>query len=174
MKGRIWKVRWNLAWKIMAKAKSKCSSNKDILLYKLYNVGIGGGWGVPVRKGVETWGTSRQNLKQAHNRQLFITFEAHWVIMIIFYKRNWSQCFFPWSLALPRQGPHLAWKNSASVLGNHCPTPTKPSAFQPVSSLEIIIAGWISITRKWEQWKIWDKSVRNACLRAYEDQCTGV
>ena len=60
----------------MAKAKSKCSSNKDILLYKLYNVGIGGGWGVPVRKGVETWGTSRQILKQAHNRQLFIAFEA--------------------------------------------------------------------------------------------------
>ena len=104
----------------------------------------------------------------------FYCFWSHWVIMIIFYKRNWSQCFFPWSLVLPRQGPHLTWKNSASVLGNHCPTPTKPSAFQPVSSLEIIIAGWISITRKWEQWKIWDKSVRNACLRAYEDQCTGV
>ena len=118
MKGRIWKVRWNLAWKIMAEAKCKCSSNKDILLYKVriiiwvtkcpsqcvmkkdnlwkeWQVGIGGGRGVPARKGVETWGTSRQILKQTHNRHLFITFEAHWVIMIIFYKRNWSQCFSP-------------------------------------------------------------------------------
>ena len=117
MKGRIWKVRWNLAWKIMANAKCKCSSNKDNYtkcallfeslnallqcvmkkdnLWKEWQVGIGGGWGVPARKGVETWGTSRQILKQTHNRHLFITFEAHWVIMIIFYKRNWSQCFSP-------------------------------------------------------------------------------